>query len=257
MDDDHDNENLAQELRTLLGDDGYFVLVKRFGGVRLYLPELAVEDAAQRRAEARRKIVDELGPELVARIAAKSPVLNIPGGVIWRAHCLRHVGATDAEIARRLRISVDEVHGALWHPSINRKTKLELAVGKDDFAALVNAFPGSSFKLTAVASAASKIREELGDEIAVKLMSAYPPGLVLRIPLAREFKAQRLRAQGLSNAKIAVRLGITETGVDKLFRRMRGAEKQRKAANDDRRRLSAANDDDRPRRRLIRAAGDE
>nr|WP_277924248.1 LuxR C-terminal-related transcriptional regulator [Sphingomonas sp. CROZ-RG-20F-R02-07] len=42
---------------------------------------------------------------------------------------------------------------------------------------------------------------------------------VVRVPLAREQRALHYRAIGKSNAQIARALGITESAVDKLFRR--------------------------------------
>lgn len=62
--------------------------------------------------------------------------------------------------------------------------------------------------------------KQLGPE-AARLGSRYA-GTYIRVPLAREYRARHYRAIGQSNAEIARRLGMTETGVDKLFSRMPG-----------------------------------
>lgn len=57
-------------------------------------------------------------------------------------------------------------------------------------------------------------------EVALKLGQAYG-GTYLRVPLARSVRARHYRhVLGLSNGEIASRLGITETGVDKIFAAM-------------------------------------
>lgn len=71
-------------------------------------------------------------------------------------------------------------------------------------------------------SGRSQLSEELGDEIAQKLGQRYG-GDYLNVPLARQLRARHYRAIGLSNAKIARRLGITEGGVIRIFRRMEDA----------------------------------
>lgn len=58
----------------------------------------------------------------------------------------------------------------------------------------------------------------VGREAANKLSRALAPATI-RVPLARRERALHFRAQGLSNARIARRLGITENGVIKLFNR--------------------------------------
>ncbi len=59
----------------------------------------------------------------------------------------------------------------------------------------------------------------VGDEAAVKLIRRWG-GSYIRVPLARELRARHYRAAGMSNAQIAIRLGMAETSVDKLFHRM-------------------------------------
>jgi len=63
------------------------------------------------------------------------------------------------------------------------------------------------------------LADEVGRDLVEKLVGRYARDYI-RVPLAREFRARHYRAAGLSNAEIAVKLGMTETGVDKLFHRM-------------------------------------
>lgn len=65
----------------------------------------------------------------------------------------------------------------------------------------------------------ASLAAEIGAESAQKLASRYA-GFYIRVPLARELRARHYRAAGCSNADIARRLGMSETGVDKLFNAM-------------------------------------
>jgi len=40
------------------------------------------------------------------------------------------------------------------------------------------------------------------------------------VPLARELRARHYRERGSSNAEIALKLGMSETGVNRLFKAM-------------------------------------
>jgi hypothetical protein len=60
---------------------------------------------------------------------------------------------------------------------------------------------------------------DLGGAIALKLANAYG-GTYLRVPLARSWRARQYKSMGASHARIARALGMTETGVEKLFARM-------------------------------------
>ena len=64
----------------------------------------------------------------------------------------------------------------------------------------------------------NEIVKAVGQELADKLSRALAPATI-RVPLARRDRALHYRAAGLSDAKIARRLGITESGVSKLFGR--------------------------------------
>lgn len=61
--------------------------------------------------------------------------------------------------------------------------------------------------------------EVIGPEAAQMLAARYA-GFYIRVPLARELRARHYRAAGSSNAEIARRLGMSESGVDRLFNAM-------------------------------------
>jgi hypothetical protein len=68
----------------------------------------------------------------------------------------------------------------------------------------------------------------VGEDIAKKLHARFGGGNYVTMPLARELRARHYRSLGFSNAQIARRLGVTERGVEVLFRRLR-TEDQRAA----------------------------
>jgi len=61
--------------------------------------------------------------------------------------------------------------------------------------------------------------ETIGGDAAQQLAARYG-GFYIRVPLARELRARHYRAAGRSNAEIARKLGMSETGVDRLFNAM-------------------------------------
>ncbi|WP_054310011.1 hypothetical protein [Mesorhizobium sp. 1M-11] len=91
-------------------------------------------------------------------------------------------------------------------------------LGEADFLRLVEEYGGIRLK---VPVDLSPLVEKLGERAAVKLGQRYSRSY-LRVPLARSVRARHYRAIGRSNAEIARLLGIAETSVDKLFRRMPG-----------------------------------
>ncbi len=96
--------------------------------------------------------------------------------------------------------------------------ELNKLLGMDDFVRLAEAFGGTRLFVPAK-EVDTKVERALGRDVARKLSRRYA-GTYLRVPLAREERARQYRARGRSNAEIARALGITETGVDKIFRRM-------------------------------------
>ncbi|SDA39340.1 hypothetical protein [Mesorhizobium qingshengii] len=101
-----------------------------------------------------------------------------------------------------------------------RSAELLGLLGADDFLRLVEAFGGTRLYVPRSGDT-TEIAKHLGTAVATKLGNRYS-GTYLRVPLAREQRARHYRGIGHSNADIARRLGMTETGVDKLFRRMPG-----------------------------------
>lgn len=91
-------------------------------------------------------------------------------------------------------------------------------LGEEGFVALAQAFGGTRLVVPYKLDEEHEITKAIGMARATRLSRRYAPDQ-LRIPLARELRALHYRAKGLSNAQIARKLGITETGVDKLFRR--------------------------------------
>jgi hypothetical protein len=65
----------------------------------------------------------------------------------------------------------------------------------------------------------SALADMIGADAARALVSRYG-GNYIRVPLARELRARHYRAAGASNAEIARRLGMSESGVDRLFNAM-------------------------------------
>ncbi len=66
----------------------------------------------------------------------------------------------------------------------------------------------------------SQLSDQIGLDNVEKLSKRYA-GDQMRVPLAREFRVRQYRALDISNAKIARRIGMTETGVDKIVARLK------------------------------------
>lgn len=96
---------------------------------------------------------------------------------------------------------------------------LEGLLGRAAFIALTEEFGGTRLYVPLATQPDQRLVEAIGDKAARTLSKSYAPAFI-RVPLARELRARHYRAQDLSFAKIAVKLGLTETGVQKLFARM-------------------------------------
>ena len=92
-------------------------------------------------------------------------------------------------------------------------------LGEHGFIALAQAFGGTRLSIPQKIDSEHEIYEAVGEKNAARLADRYA-GAQIRVPLARDARARHYRAGGLSNAKIARRLGMSETGVEKLFARM-------------------------------------
>jgi hypothetical protein len=64
-----------------------------------------------------------------------------------------------------------------------------------------------------------KLADELGFETVEKLSKRFGPDYI-SVPLVRDLRARHYRASGASNADIARKLGLSESGVNRLFQRM-------------------------------------
>lgn len=99
-------------------------------------------------------------------------------------------------------------------------TELHELLGRDDFVRLAESYGGTRLFVPR-RTAETKLSRSLGGTVAERLAERYA-GSYLRVPLARDERARHYRESGLSNAEIARKLGLTETGVDKIFARMDG-----------------------------------
>lgn len=94
-------------------------------------------------------------------------------------------------------------------------------LGDEGFFALVEAHAGMRLYVPADPGR-SELPQTIGFDHAARLSKLYPGGYI-KVPLAREFRALRYREAGLGNRDIARRLGLTESGVERLLRRARSA----------------------------------
>lgn len=96
---------------------------------------------------------------------------------------------------------------------------LKALLGVDALVALAERFGGRRLYIPQTIGPEHEIAAAIGTEEAAKLSRRYSLAYI-RVPLARDLRARHYRARGLSNGEICSKLGITETGVDKLFARM-------------------------------------
>lgn len=96
---------------------------------------------------------------------------------------------------------------------------LRALIGDAGVIALAETFGGRRLYVPLKLTADHPITQTIGAEAAERLNRRYSLA-ILRVPLARALRARHYRAHGDSNGQIASKLGMTETGVDKLFERM-------------------------------------
>jgi hypothetical protein len=92
-------------------------------------------------------------------------------------------------------------------------------LGEEGLVCLAERFGGRRLHIPKAISDDHDIAQAIGLKAAQRLSQRYGQA-VLRVPLARELRARHYRGIGKSNGEIATLLGMTETGVDKLFSRM-------------------------------------
>ncbi|MBB3963507.1 hypothetical protein [Rhizobium metallidurans] len=107
-------------------------------------------------------------------------------------------------------------------------------LGFDGFVRLVEAHGGIRIYVPQ-SSDATLLPQEIGIDNAARLCKEFGRSYI-RVPLGREHRAHKYRQDGLTNGVIARRLGITETGVEKLFSRT-GVEPKRVGRKRDDRQL--------------------
>ena len=95
-------------------------------------------------------------------------------------------------------------------------------IGEEAAVALAEEFAGTRLYVPTRVRDDHAITHAIGREAAEKLHAHYSPATIC-VPLLRELRACHHRRAGLSNAKIAVRLGVTEKAVARMFSRMRKA----------------------------------
>ncbi len=98
------------------------------------------------------------------------------------------------------------------------KLELQAILGTDGFVALCQELGGVRLYVAYQMRDDHDVVQALGRELADKLSRALAPATI-RVPLARRERALHYRSLGLSDARIARKLGMTETGVSKLFAR--------------------------------------
>jgi hypothetical protein len=93
-------------------------------------------------------------------------------------------------------------------------------IGEAALVRLAEAFGGTRLYVPQSLTAKHAIVRAIGPDAARSLVERLAPD-VIKVPLARELRARHYRAENLSDRDIARKLGITESGVEKLFARVR------------------------------------
>ncbi|MGB3167125.1 MAG: hypothetical protein WBA68_10165 [Alteraurantiacibacter sp.] len=91
-------------------------------------------------------------------------------------------------------------------------------LGEEAFVRLCQELGGTRVYVPYKCREGSDLVDAIGAAACEKLSLALAPATI-RVPLARRERALFYRGQGLSNPRIACKLGITETGLQKLFAR--------------------------------------
>lgn len=91
-------------------------------------------------------------------------------------------------------------------------------IGEEDLIALTEGYGG--LRLFVPTGGGRGPLKAVLSERALSILASQFGGSYIRVPLARAMRARHYRLQGLSNAQIARKFGMTESGVDQLFARM-------------------------------------
>lgn len=98
-------------------------------------------------------------------------------------------------------------------------TDLMTLLGAEGFFALTEAYAGVRLYVPSNL-ANSKLPDAIGFETAERLVKRYGSAYI-SVPIARELRALRRRAEGSGNREIAIELGMTERGVERIFARVK------------------------------------
>jgi hypothetical protein len=101
---------------------------------------------------------------------------------------------------------------------IGLSLQLQHILGEEGFVRFTQALGGTRVYIPWSLRDDGDVVQAVGRELADKISRAMAPATI-RVPLARRERALFYRMAGLSDAAIARRLGITENGVGKLFKR--------------------------------------
>lgn len=112
----------------------------------------------------------------------------------------------------------------------NHAAALMELLGEDGFFVLVDNFPGVDV-FAPEDLTKSNLPNVLGLDVTRKLSEVYRRNYI-PVPLARTFRARRYRASGMSNRDIALRLGLTQSAVEKIFNREKKAGRQIRSPRD-------------------------
>lgn len=104
-------------------------------------------------------------------------------------------------------------------PSPDDHIDLASVLSEHEMVALAEAFGGTRLYLPANVKPGHPLAKALGHDAALALVKTVGAG-TLRIPIARELRARHYRDNGDSYAQIARRLGMSEVGVQRMFKRM-------------------------------------
>lgn len=98
-------------------------------------------------------------------------------------------------------------------------SNLSQIIGEEATVSLLEEFAGTRVYVPRQVRENSRLTRAIGREAAQALCDRFASDTI-RVPLGRELRAKHYRHRGLSDARIAARLGLTESGVRTLFKRM-------------------------------------
>lgn len=109
------------------------------------------------------------------------------------------------------------------------KVHLHAILGDEGFVRFIQALGGKRVYFSYTFGDDSDVIQAVGRASADKLSRALAPA-TLRIPLARRERALAYRKQGMSDAAIARKLGVTENAVGKIWKREVGLQERGRSA---------------------------